>query len=282
MSQKIDGKKIAQEIQIELKNKFQDFSYVPKVALITVAPDAVIEKYMSMKMKFAESIGVSLVIHRFPETISTDALCNEIQLLGQSQDKNGNTYYQGFVVQLPLPQSINTQEVIQSVPSDRDIDVLHTESYKNFCKGSLVMPPVVGAIHEMIKRYSIDIFEKKIVVIGKGSLVGRPIIDYLKIFHIHPIWIDKDTSYVEKQNALKQAHIIITGAGDPYCITTDDVSAGVVIFDAGTSESAGKVVGDVYPEVYEKASYYTPVPGGIGPVTIAILMRNLYFLCTKK
>jgi methylenetetrahydrofolate dehydrogenase (NADP+)/methenyltetrahydrofolate cyclohydrolase len=173
----------------------------------------------------------------------------------------------GVVVQLPLPSQIDKDSVLQAVPREKDPDV--------FCYGEKhdrLLPPVVGAIDEISKLHKVEWKNKKVVILGEGTLVGKPAARYARKKGA------KVRIYTREKfdiTSLKTADIIVSGIGQPAFIKSDMVSEGVILFDAGTSEDGGVLVGDVDKGVAEKASLLTPVPGGIGPITIAYLLSNL-------
>ncbi|MES2214309.1 MAG: bifunctional 5,10-methylene-tetrahydrofolate dehydrogenase/5,10-methylene-tetrahydrofolate cyclohydrolase, partial [Patescibacteria group bacterium] len=164
-----------------------------------------------------------------------------------------------------------------AVEPDLDVDLLGAETKKQFINGETKrLPPVAGAVMEMLGRSKISLLKKRIVVLGRGKLVGEPVGMLFEREGIPFDHIDKETSNEEILGLLSQADIIISGIGVPHFILPEMVKDGVVIIDAGTSESGGKLAGDMHPDTASKTSFYTPVPGGVGPVTVAVLYRNLF------
>jgi len=158
---------------------------------------------------------------------------------------------------------------------EKDVDVLSSEMKKRFAEHkSPILPPVVGAIKEICDQYNITLTNKSIAIVGRGKLVGRPTALWLDNQEIQHDVYEKGDDLTQ----LKTADIIISGAGDPHIITSDLVASGAILFDAGTTQSDGGVRGDIHPDSYQKAQLVTPVPGGIGPVTIAKLFQNLLTL----
>jgi len=157
----------------------------------------------------------------------------------------------GVVIQLPLSENLNTEEILNLIPSEKNIEV---------------SSPVVCGIAHILKEYKISLKGKNIVLVGKGRLVGRPL----------TAWLKKQKLAVSNIDKIKKADIIISGVGKPNLVTGDMVKKGVVVIDAGTSFRHGKLLGDVdFKDVSKKASYITPVPGGVGPMTVACLLKNL-------
>ena len=250
----------------ELKAAVAALSHPPAVGIIYVGSNPVIENFILMKQRFAERIGVRLNVFRFAETIETEALVAEV--------KNLSEKHHGIIIQLPLPAHIPTEQILDTVPLLKDIDMLSVSARRYIAEGHAeILPAVAGAIREFIERVPISILGKKIVIVGQGKLVGAPVKAWLKTQHIEPVVVGRETS--DLKSVLETADVIISGAGSPGLITRDMIKEGVILFDAGTSEVEGKIEGDIAPDAYTKASYYTPVPGGIGPVTIACLFKNL-------
>lgn len=260
----IDGKKIRDEIELELKAKVAGMATAPTLALFYVGENPVIEVFVNLKKKFGEAIGVEVTVARLPESTSEVELIQAITAVSAD----------GIVVQLPLPPHIDTTRVLSSVPIEKDIDVLSPLSLAALGEGrGAYLPPVVGAIAEILVREKVSLENKNIVIIGKGKLVGLPCALWLDAQHIpYTILTRESTDFALK---IQNADIIVSGAGSPGIVNLDMIKTGVILFDAGTSEEGGRIQGDIDPACAEVASIFTPVPGGIGPITIAILFKNL-------
>jgi len=177
----------------------------------------------------------------------------------------------GVIVQLPFFSHIDLETVLATLNSQWDVDGLgHTP---------LVLPPVVVAIDEICRRENIDFSGKAILVAGYGRLVGKPISQWLTSKGLSPSVV---TSPEELQGQAPHADVIFLGTGVPHLLKPSMIKEGVIIMDAGTSEDAGKVVGDADPVCAEKASLFTPVPGGIGPITVSAIFKNLFYLMKRK
>ena len=181
----------------------------------------------------------------------------------------------GIIVQLPFPPQIPIQHVLDKISPTHDVDALFYAGI-----GEEILPPVVGAIDAIAQRHQIVFTDKLVVVVGYGRLVGAPAKLYAESKGANVKVIQRDTT--DANDIIKSADILILGAGVPGLITPNMVKDGVVVFDAGTSEEGGMLVGDAAPDVASKAALLTPVPGGIGPVTIAVLLRNLILLIKKS
>lgn len=266
MSQALLGKLVVTQMERELKESIAALSHAPTVGIVYVGTNPVIEHFISMKQRFAERIGVHLMVYRLPTTSSTDEIVQNVRAIGEKHN--------GLIIQLPLPHGVDTDAVLDAVPLQKDIDMLSINARSHIANGHAeVLPAVAGAIREFIERTPISILGKKIVIIGQGKLVGAPVRAWLKTLHIEPVMVSRETA--DLKGVLETADVIISGAGSPGLITSDMIKEGVILFDAGTSEVEGKIEGDIAKDAYLKASYYTPVPGGIGPVTIACLFKNL-------
>ncbi len=178
-------------------------------------------------------------------------------------------------MQLPFPPQVRIADVLERIPSALDVDALNRELGRDG-----VFPPVVGAIDEIAARHSVSFADAAVTVVGDGRLVGRPAAAYARERGGMITVVTKETP--ENAAALASADILILGAGNPRMVRPEHIRDGVIIFDAGTSEDSGLLTGDADPACAEKAALMTPVPGGIGPVTIAVLLRNLVRLAAKR
>lgn len=265
----VDGKKIALAIKNKLISHSNKNTEPLELHIVYVGSDPVIDAFIRFKERFGHDVGVNVIVHRFDEDVLEEALIEHIRLIAQKPV--------GIIVQLPLPRLLDTEAILSAVPPQCDIDVLGTHARALFSQGKTTFfPPVTGAIVHIMQSHNLSFHGKNIVLVGKGQLVGYPTSLWFEKEGYSYAVIDGDTSSSEKQALLTQADVIISGVGQPGIIQPDMIKEGVVLFDAGTSESNKKIVGDIAPECYEKASLVTPVPGGIGPITIAVLYENLF------
>jgi methylenetetrahydrofolate dehydrogenase (NADP+)/methenyltetrahydrofolate cyclohydrolase len=252
----IDGKKISEEIKGTLNGKGL------KLAIVAIAPDDACKKFIERKEKFAKDIGVETRVYNLPTEISTTELRKKIAEISHIKENNG------IILQLPLPKQINVQYVLNGIIANKDVDVLSSRAFGNFATGrSNILPPVVGAIKEIFERNNIEIKSKNAVVVGNGKLVGMPASVWLINQGATVSVVNEFTPDISKFT--KEADIIVSGTGKPRLIKPDMVKERVIIIDAGSIE------GDVEEAVADKASFFTPVPGGIGPLTIAMVFKNL-------
>lgn len=271
----IDGNNIAKNILQTYSRELAKLEIPAVLSVFVVGDEYVTEKFVTIKRKMAEDVGIQVRLHQYSPEVPTAELAGDIKKNALQEE------VRGVIVQLPLPQSVDAQEVLASIPIEKDIDVLSFESNSKFRNGTLdILPPVVGAISEILGIEDIGIKGKRVVVIGKGPLVGMPASIWFKREGAHVVAADRKT--LNLKEVLQRAEIIISGAGMPGLITPDMITKGVVLFDAGTSEASGKLRGDADSRCAEKCSVFTPVPGGLGPITIAVLLRNLAVRSLKE
>ncbi len=265
----IEGRKIRDFILSDLQRKVQALPYAPVFCDVLVGSDPASVQYVHMKERVAESLGIKTVSGVFAATISTEELITEIKRIAQIE------HMAGLIVQLPLPPHIDTQAVLDAVPENIDVDAVGKKSTEAFYTGiPNFIFPVASAVLTILDSLNLDLSNKKIVVVGQGMLVGKPVTHALQSRGFTVTAVDSDTQNAEA--IFREADILITGVGKGNFITGDMIKEGVVVIDAGTSESNGGVVGDVdRASVEPKASALSPVPGGVGPVTVAMLMQNI-------
>ena len=272
-TQLLQGEKIAKRILEDVRKQAQGKQL--KLAVIQVGKNAVSETYIQRKQKVAKEIGVGFELFYFPEDISQTKATEQIQTVAQDSDVSG------VIVQLPLPKALNTQQVLDSIPLSKDVDVLSSQSFGLFALGqSPILPPTVQAVSLLLQEYKIGARGKNVVVVGAGRLGGLPL----------TIWLMREKAAVTiLQETAKDmtffttcADIVISGVGKQQLIKKDMIKRGAVVIDAGTSVEGGKLRGDVdFPNVAKKAGWITPMPGGVGPLTVACLLKNLVVLGQK-
>ncbi len=256
----IDGKSIAADIYREVANEVSHMEVKPHLTVFTCAPNFETKKYLALKLKKASEVGISINVIEFPEDVTTEDVVTSITRACIQTD--------GVIVQLPFPEHIDIDEVLKVIPGQYDVDCVNYNG-----TGKNILPPVVGAIKEISDRHDVLFAAQQVTVVGYGRLVGKPAEIWAQRQGAQVTVVTKDTG--DLAEAVKDAHILILGAGQADLITPEMVSDNVVIFDAGTSEESGELRGDAAAECSKKASLFTPVPGGIGPITVAILLRNL-------
>lgn len=279
----LDGKKVSDDIKNEIAAEVAGMrsrgEKVPHLAAIIVGDDGASLTYVGSKVKACEKVGFESTLIRMPYTTS------ELELLQKIKELNTNDDIDGFIIQLPLPPQINTQKVLMTVDPSKDVDGFHPENFgKMALDMSTFIPATPFGILELLERYKVETKGKHTVVIGRSHIVGRP----MSILMGRKGWPGNSTvtlthSHTKNiQEITLQADIIISALGVPKFLKADMVKEGVVVIDVGITrvpdENSPKgyvITGDVdYENVSKKASFITPVPGGVGPMTIAMLMKN--------
>jgi methylenetetrahydrofolate dehydrogenase (NADP+)/methenyltetrahydrofolate cyclohydrolase len=275
----IDGKKISSDILIAIKKEIAFLPFVPIFCDILVGEDPASVQYVQMKKNIAESVGLKFKQANFPKSISTEDLIKEIEILNKIEN------ICGIIVQLPLPPHINKKKVLDAINSELDVDCLgeirSEKFYQDFNVGKDLAFPTALACMVVLDSINIDLTSRNIVVLGNGMLVGRPVHKLLQSRGFSPIVLSSETK--ESEKILKEADVIISGIGKGRYLKGDMVKDGVVLIDAGSSEENSSIVGDVdFDSVKGKASYLSPVPGGVGPVTVVMLLKNVLTVAKKK
>ncbi|MEP2937745.1 MAG: bifunctional 5,10-methylenetetrahydrofolate dehydrogenase/5,10-methenyltetrahydrofolate cyclohydrolase [Gilvibacter sp.] len=279
----LDGKKVSNDIKNEIKEKVDamkaDQQRVPHLAAVIVGDDGASLTYVGSKVRACERVGFESTLVRLPNTTS------EVELLNVIEDLNNNDSIDGFIVQLPLPDQIDEQKVLLAVDPNKDVDGFHPTNFgKMALDMSTFIPATPFGILELLERYDVDTKGKNTVVIGRSHIVGRP----MSILMSRKGWPGNSTvtlTHSSTQNIeaiIKEADIVISALGVPEFVKGNMVKEGVVVIDVGITRvpdadhPKGYVIkGDVaFDEVSKKASFITPVPGGVGPMTIAMLLKN--------
>jgi len=249
-----EGKLLAEKILKELKVT----NHHPGLAVVLVGEDPVSLSYVQKKEEIAQNLGVVFKLYHLAGFSSQE----EVEKL--ICDLNENKFIQGIVIQLPLPNGFEVDKILQTINPQKDIDGF----------SGIYPAPTVQAILELLDFYRIDVEGKKIVIVGHGRLVGKPLEVVLQKQGVKPIICNSKTENLSQITA--SADILISATGVAGIIKPEMVSKEAIVIDAGSSEVSGHILGDVEKKVYEKVKSYSPVPGGVGPVTVAILMRNLF------
>jgi len=272
MAQIIDGKAISAQIKDELKQKVSDMKAQGKeitLAVIQVGTDAASTVYVGNKKKACEYIGIRSLSYELPEETS------EAELLRLIDDLNERADVNGILVQLPLPKQIDESKVIRSIAPGKDVDGFHPQSVGALCigeKGFVSCTP--AGIIQLLKRSGIEIAGKECVVVGRSNIVGKPMA--MLLLHENAT---VEITHSRTQNLAEVtagADILVAAIGKAKFVTADMVKEGAVVIDVGMNrDENGKLCGDVdFEAVTDKCSYITPVPGGVGPMTISMLMQN--------
>lgn len=269
----VDGRALARDVLARTKVRAEALAHVPHIAAVVTSETGATKSYLKIKEKRAQDAGCVLDIVRFPEHTPSDIL--SVMLRSLVAD--------AVLVQLPLASGIDAKKVCDAIPLSKDADVLSALAREKFERGDTdaLLPPVVGAVREIFIQNGVDVKGKSTVVIGNGWLVGKPVATWLAQQGAIVTVLTIENSGEEKIVALSKADIVVSGAGSPRFIRPEMLKEGVVLIDAGTSESGGEVVGDADPACADKCALFTPVPGGIGPLAVACLFENAVTLAER-
>lgn len=287
----LDGKKISEDIKNEIAAEVAEMKKngekVPHLAAVIVGSDGASLTYVGSKVKACERVGFESTMVRLPHTTS------ELELLQKIKELNENDDIDGFIIQLPLPPQINTQKVLMAVDPSKDVDGFHPENFgKMALDMSTFIPATPFGILELLERYKVDTKGKHTVVIGRSHIVGRP----MSILMGRKGWPGNSTvtlTHSHTKNITQitsQADIIITALGSPNFLKAEMIKDDAVVIDVGITRVADEnhpkgyyISGDVdFENVSKKASFITPVPGGVGPMTIAMLLKNTLLAREQK
>lgn len=261
----VNGKTLAAERISLMRDFVNEKGALPKLTAITVAPNIPTQQFLKIKKRVAGEIGIEMDIVELSPNVSEALLCEAMHDAVAAAD--------GVVLQLPIPVS-GLDAALACLPQDADPDCMGLEAGALLREGGhVVLPPVVAAIALLCQARHISFRDKKVVVVGQGRLVGAPAASWFEQQGADVTRLTKDGEDISAYT--KSAEIIVLGAGVPALLKPEMIQEGVCIFDAGTSEEGGRVVGDADPACGEKAHLFTPVPGGIGPIAVAMLFENL-------
>jgi methylenetetrahydrofolate dehydrogenase (NADP+)/methenyltetrahydrofolate cyclohydrolase len=287
----LDGKKtsaaIKEEIALEVRELKSRENKTPHLAAVIVGNNGASITYVNAKVKACERVGIESTLIRLPEETTEEDLLNEIAILNIDNDIDG------FIVQLPLPQHINEQKVLMAIDPRKDVDGFHPT---NVGKMALNLPTFISAtpfgILELLDRYDVETSGKHVVILGRSHIVGSPmsiLLSQKRKVGNATVTICHSRTKNLKEITL-QADIIVAAIGIPEFVKADMVKANVTVIDVGitrlpdsSKKSGFRLVGDVaFDEVSKKSKFITPVPGGVGPMTIAMLLKNTLIACQRK
>lgn len=268
----LDGKQIAKEYRQRLKNQvneLKEHGFTPKLSVILVGNDCASQSYVKSKKKAAEKIGMISEIVHLDESTSEEEVLSELNRL------NNDDTVSGILVQVPLPKQVSEQKVLEAINPEKDVDGFHPINIgKLYIDEQTFVPCTPLGIMEILKHADINLEGKNAVVIGRSHIVGQPVSKLLLQANATVTILHSRTKNMNAH--LKQADVIVSAVGQPGLVTKENVKKGAVIIDVGnTPDENGKLKGDVaYDEVKEIASAITPVPGGVGPLTITMVLNN--------
>lgn len=254
---KIDGRALAGELASRLRVVREQCDHTPSLGIFMIAPTPETRSFVRIKQKRADELSIRVKLIELPEEVTQEEASAALRALCSESD--------GVVVQQPLPVHIDNEALCALIPPEKDVDALTpTSVYRS---------PVVCAVATVFAAHGVDLAGKRAVVLGSGKLVGAPVAAMLMEEGAQVTIFTKITGI--DVSALQEADIVVSGTGKAGLVTKDMLSPQAVVIDAGTSESRGAIVGDVSPDVYDFARLVSPVPGGIGPLTVMCLFQNL-------
>jgi methylenetetrahydrofolate dehydrogenase (NADP+)/methenyltetrahydrofolate cyclohydrolase len=273
MAQIIDGREIAkrirEEIMKEIKRMKEGGKRAPKLTVILVGDDPASQIYVRNKEKACAEVGMSSETRRIPASIKQNELIDIIKSLNQDEGVDG------ILVQFPLPKSLNEQAVMEAISYEKDVDGLHPLNLGKLLRGEnpLFEPCTPSGIIELILSTGVEIKGAEAVIVGRSNLVGKPVA--IMLLQRHATVTICHTRTRDLGEVTRRANILIVAAGRPGVVYGDMIKMGAAVIDVGMNRLAGKLVGDVdFESAKERASFISPVPGGVGPMTIAMLLKN--------
>jgi len=271
----IDGKKVAKEIRKRIKAEIQQLDFRPGLAVFLIGQDKPSHLYVSLKEKACKEIGIDFHKYMIDEDVSEEEIINSIHFINQDNEVDA------ILVQVPVPEKFDQKKIIETVNPDKDVDGFHPITVERFLSGQDdFMPGLAQGIVRLVEETGEEVKGKSAVVAVKSEIFYRPIEKLLsqngiKVEHVQP----EDKDFIKKT---RTADILITVMGKPHFIKADMIKKDAIIIDVGITKQGKKTLGDVdYDDVADKAAYITPVPGGVGPVTVAMLLENTLKLAKK-
>ena len=263
----LDGKKVRDEILNRLKNEIEKNNYEITLAIIYVGNYKPSEVYINNKIKYAEIIGIKTKLIRLEEA-------SETEVISTIKNLNEDTSINGIILQSPVPNNINIENCIKYIDPNKDVDGFTKENFYKLANNIDGLKPCTAkGIIKLLEYYNIELEGKKVTIIGRGKLVGIPLL-FMMLEKNATVTICH-TKTKNLKNQTLNSDIIVCGAGSPNLLTSDMINDGAVVIDAGISVIDGKIVGDAnYDEIKDKCSFITPNPGGVGPMTIGMIMEN--------
>jgi methylenetetrahydrofolate dehydrogenase (NADP+)/methenyltetrahydrofolate cyclohydrolase len=257
----LDGRAVAEDLYTQLAERRKAVSRPLSFGIVVGGANPVIEQFVRIKQRAAARLNIDMVRVDIPEGGTTEEAVTLVRKLSAETDS--------VIVQLPLPSHIDTEAVLRAIPKEKDVDAINPAVSDD---NRPVYAPVALAVVELLKRGAVETAGKRAVVIGAGRLVGAPSAVLLKRLGAQVSMFTLDEGSIDD---LKDADIIVCGAGNPGFVKPEHIKEGVAIVDAGASEASGRICGDADPACAQKAGVFTPVPGGVGPVAVAMIFKNL-------
>lgn len=272
MAKLLEGKPLAEKIKEEIKQQVQALGKQPVLASILVGENAGAESYVKSQKKTADGLGIEYQFHKLGAETTENALIEFINKLNADKSVNG------IIIQMPLPQQIDYKKISQHISPEKDVEGMHPANIGKILFGNAkILPCTPAAVMELLNATGVDLYGKEVVVVGHSEIVGKPL-DLLLLDKFATVTVCHiGTSKAGKlEEHVRKAEILIVAVGRAGLIKGDWVKEGAIVVDVGINRVADKIVGDVeFEEAEKRASWITPVPGGVGPLTVTMLMRNL-------
>lgn len=265
----MDGKNLSNIIKDDLRKEISMYVQTPILAVITIGDDEASKVYVNNKRKSCEQVGISFMHFDYLSEVKESVVINKIKELNKDVSVNG------IIVQLPIPDNFNVDKIINAIDVSKDVDGLTNESkIRRMNNKSSLIPCTTKGILELLDYYKINMESKRVVVVGRSELVGTP--TYQECLKRNATVTICHSKTKDLGRITKEADILIVATGHKYLIDKNMIKEGCVIIDVGISRDNGKLYGDVNPDVSDKCSYLTPVPGGVGPMTVVMLLKNTF------
>lgn len=263
----LDGKKIREEILEDLKEKVKDLNLT--LAVIQIGEDPASSIYIGQKEKMCNNLGINFKHYNLKDDVNNDEVISLINKLNNDETT-------GILLQLPIPKHLDEQKILNTINYKKDVDGLTNANVANLVLNERgLIPCTPKGVMTILKHYNINLNGKKVVIIGRSNLVGKPLFNLMLNENATVTLCHSKTKDLKEYTL--NADIVVAAVGKPKFVTEDMIREGAIVVDVGISRVDGKVVGDVdYDNIKDKASYITPVPGGVGPMTIASLAENIY------
>jgi methylenetetrahydrofolate dehydrogenase (NADP+)/methenyltetrahydrofolate cyclohydrolase len=268
----LEGKVIAEGIKEKIKQEIKDLARPPVLASVLLGDNAGAQSYAKSQGKTAENLGIVYQLHNLAQDVTEEALIGFIQKL--NADKNIN----GIIIQMPLPEGIDYKRISQFILPEKDVEGIHPANIGKIVFGkATILPCTAASVMELLKVTGVDLYGKEVVVVGHSEIVGKPLalllLDKFATVSVCHIGTSKAGKLEEH---VRQAEVLIVAVGKAGLIKGDWIKEGAIVIDVGINRVGDKIVGDVeFEKAQERAAFITPVPGGVGPLTVTILMRNL-------
>ncbi len=268
----LEGKPLAENIKSAIKQEVQALGFLPVLASVIAGENAGAESYAKSQKKSAENLGVEYQFHKLDAAVTEAGLIEYIE--GLNADKKVN----GIIIQMPLPAHIDYKKISSYISPLKDVEGMHPENIGKILFGKAkIIPCTPAGVMELLNSTGVDLYGKEVVIVGHSEIVGKPLaLLLLEKFATVTVCHIGTSKAGKLEEHVKRAEILIVAVGKPGLIKGQWVKDGAIVIDVGINRIADKIVGDVeFEEALKKASYITPVPGGVGPLTVTMLMRNL-------